>query len=146
MGPKLRQGILVSSASPSAPARPTLEPCPVPSLWGAGLRGGVGVHSHFQVFPALGQPGSRTNQLLQAQGVGGGVRRRGRGSSPRLRVWWKAAVMGLSQRQPCPWLLLLLGALVWPQPGMNLGEWGSRDWTQLWGTCWSDGTPGAHVL
>lgn len=32
--------------------------------------------------------------------------------------------MGLSQRQPRPWLLLLLGALGWPKPCMNLGEWG----------------------
>ncbi|XP_036910709.1 uroplakin-3b isoform X2 [Sturnira hondurensis] len=32
--------------------------------------------------------------------------------------------MGLSQRQPRQWLLLLLGALVWPHPCMNLA---SRD-------------------
>lgn len=33
---------------------------------------------------------------------------------------WRAAITGLSQRQPRPWLLLLLGALVWPQPCVNL--------------------------
>lgn len=34
----------------------------------------------------------------------------------------KAVDMGLPQRQPRLWLLLLVVTLVWPQPCMNLGE------------------------
>lgn len=41
------------------------------------------------------------------------------------------AVMGLPQRQPYPWLLFLLMALIWPQPCRSLGEWGSGDWMHL---------------
>nr|XP_058894137.1 uroplakin-3b isoform X1 [Kogia breviceps] len=51
--------------------------------------------------------------------------------------------MGLPWRQLCPWLLFLV--LVWPQPCMSLGEWGSRggcSWPDPrgWGTCWDPGS------
>ncbi|XP_053786268.1 uroplakin-3b isoform X4 [Desmodus rotundus] len=39
--------------------------------------------------------------------------------------------MGLSQRQPRPWLLLLLGALGWPKPCMNLGGAAPRTLTPI---------------
>lgn len=53
--------------------------------------------------------------------------------------------MGLPWRQLCPCLLLLV-VLVWPQPCMSLGEWGSRDgcpWPDPrgWGTCRDPGSP-----
>nr|XP_017495937.1 uroplakin-3b-like isoform X1 [Manis javanica] len=59
--------------------------------------------------------------------------------------------MGLPQRQPGWCLLLLVVALVWPQPCVSLGEWGSRDeclWSapRDWGNCWSDWTLGGHPL
>lgn len=67
------------------------------------------------------------------------------------RVLGQAATMGLPQRQPGWCLLLLVVALVWPQPCVSLGEWGSRDeclWSapRDWGNCWSDWTLGGHPL
>lgn len=66
MGPKCRHGALSSSGLSLSPGLPVGD-------WAEG-RGWV--HSYFQVFPALGQPGSLTNQLLQAQGLGEGRGRR----------------------------------------------------------------------
>lgn len=107
----------------------------------------MGVLLHFQVFPALGQRGSLTNQLLQARSVWGGERPEaaklapgcGCGSRP---VGALQAVMGLPARQPRPWLLLLV-VLGWPQPCLSLGKWGSQEGctppnSRGWGTCWSD--------
>ncbi|XP_058425034.1 uroplakin-3b isoform X2 [Diceros bicornis minor] len=107
---------------------PALEPCPAPSRGGLGWWGGWGVHLGFQVFPALGQPGSLTNQLLQARGVGGGAQQEAARSAPGCgcgrRLCGQAAIMGLLQRQPHLQLLLLVVTLVWPQPCMSLA---SRD-------------------
>ncbi|XP_043312355.1 uroplakin-3b [Cervus canadensis] len=102
-----------------APAQSPAQPPPR-----GGLGGGVGVLLHFQVFPALGQRGSLTNQLLQARSVWGGERPEaaklapgcGCGSRP---VGALQAVMGLPARQPRPWLLLLV-VLGWPQPCLSL--------------------------
>lgn len=81
--PKLRRGtpevawpaIWVSSGLSLSPGLPHTRPLPraLPVVGWARLQGGVGVYLRFQVFPALGQPGSLTNQLLQAQGIGEGV-------------------------------------------------------------------------
>lgn len=87
VGPKFKHRTL---GSPSALVCPTPAPCSGPSQWGIGLRRGVGLHSHFQVFPALGQPGSLTNQLLQAQRIGGGVQPEANRPAPGCRcgrIW-----------------------------------------------------------
>lgn len=53
--------------------QPALAQSPAQPPPRGGLGGGVGVLLHFQVFPALGQRGSLTNQLLQAHTVWGGA-------------------------------------------------------------------------
>lgn len=65
VGPKFRHGALSSSGlflSPGLPLTSALPRLLPVEDWAEG-RGWV--RSHFQVFPALGQPGSLTNQLLQ---------------------------------------------------------------------------------
>lgn len=66
MGPKCRHGALSSSGLSLSPGLPHTNALPRPLPVGDWAEGRGWVHSYFQVFPALGQPGSLTNQLLQA--------------------------------------------------------------------------------
>ncbi|XP_055266072.1 uroplakin-3b isoform X3 [Moschus berezovskii] len=115
---------------------PVQSPAQPPSPGWPGLGGGVGVLLRFQVFPALGQRGSLTNQLLQAPGVWGGARARGSQTSPRLCAWQQAGGRaaghhGASLQAASPLAAALGGAglaLALPQPGRGSPR-GSGPWT-----------------